>query len=149
MLLNAHSVTIGQRVKQLRVERHISQDDLAAKVGVAQSAISKLERNLVGDPGAMMLAGIADRLGVTVDELIGPTRLAPGSGKTGAVATSALAGDAFKPPGPPVDRLRAIEERVDLLTRVIRSALGSELEAAMAEQEAADRRSSRKGPRAS
>jgi len=136
LLLKSTGVTIGQRVKKLRSERGVSQDQLAAAAGVAQSAVSKLERDQIGDPGAVMLAGIADRLGVTIDELIGRERLAP--------RVSFLSDDP-KPPAAPADRLRAIEVRVDLLTRALRQVVGDQLDDAIRAQAERDRQEPTQG----
>ena len=134
--LKAVPMAIGERVRELRAARGLSQDQLAEAAGVQQSAISRLEREQVGDPGVMMLAGIADALKVTVDDLLGTNRL-PG--------VSPL----VMPPTPDADRLRVVEERVDLLTRVLRAVAGDQLDAALAEQAAAGRPASRTGSGAS
>lgn len=100
-------VTIGERIRDLRSERGVSQEALAEAAGVAQSAISKLERNQVDDPGVMMLSGIAGHLGVTLNELVGDARL-PGA-KRAAKSQSAAEASA------PLDQAGALQRIAAIL----------------------------------
>jgi XRE family transcriptional regulator, master regulator for biofilm formation len=61
---------IGERVKQLRLEKKISLSELAEKAGVAKSYLSSLERNLQTNPSIQFLEKISAVLGVSVDYLI-------------------------------------------------------------------------------
>jgi XRE family transcriptional regulator, master regulator for biofilm formation len=61
---------IGDRVKQLRLERKLSLSELALKAGVAKSYLSSLERNLQTNPSIQFLEKIATVLGVPVDTII-------------------------------------------------------------------------------
>ena len=62
---------IGERVARLRHARKLSQMELAARVGVRQSFISKLESGEQRNPGAIALKGLAQALGCTTDYLVG------------------------------------------------------------------------------
>ena len=61
---------IGDRVKQLRLERKLSLSELALKAGVAKSYLSSLERNLQTNPSIQFLEKIATVLGVPIDTII-------------------------------------------------------------------------------
>lgn len=60
---------LGQRIRELRKERRMSQTELAEKAGVALMTISRLERG-EHDPHMRTLWRIARSLGVPVVELI-------------------------------------------------------------------------------
>ncbi len=62
--------TIGARVRKARAAANLSQADLAQRVGVAQAAISRIEREQTQDPGVLIVAGIAKALGLTLDQLV-------------------------------------------------------------------------------
>lgn len=66
---------IGDRLKKLRRERELTQEDVAAHIGVSFQAISKWERG-EGYPDITMLPVLANYFSVTVDELIGMDALA-------------------------------------------------------------------------
>ncbi len=59
---NNVAMTIGQRLKQVRKERHLTQVELAARVGMKQSTLSDLE--LGKSAGTTNLAVVANVLGV-------------------------------------------------------------------------------------
>ena len=63
-------MTIGQRVRAARVAAGLSQGQVAERVGVAQAAISRIERDETREPGVLIMAGIARALEITVDELV-------------------------------------------------------------------------------
>ena len=57
-------------IKCLRTEKHISQRELAAAVGLTQQAVAKWEKG-ISDPDSGTLLKLADYFGVTVDYLLG------------------------------------------------------------------------------
>lgn len=63
-------ITIGENIRRLRIERRMTQEQLAEILNVTNAAVSKWER---GDsfPDITMLFPIADYFGVSVDALIG------------------------------------------------------------------------------
>ncbi|KAB2331924.1 MULTISPECIES: helix-turn-helix domain-containing protein [Bacillaceae] len=61
---------IGDRVKQLRMEKKLSLSELAEQAGVAKSYLSSLERNLQTNPSIQFLEKVAGVLDVPVDHLI-------------------------------------------------------------------------------
>ncbi len=62
-------LAIGKRVKKLREERNIPQQDLAAKCNVEKSNLSRLEAGGT-NPTLYTLKRIADNLGVSLCDLV-------------------------------------------------------------------------------
>jgi Predicted transcriptional regulators len=60
---------IGQRVKESRIQKHMSQADLAGRVDVSVTYISYIE-TIKKQASLESLVRIADVLGVTVDQLL-------------------------------------------------------------------------------
>ncbi|MFV0319657.1 MAG: helix-turn-helix domain-containing protein [Microbacterium sp.] len=63
------SLTIGRRIRQVRTERGMTLDDLAAEVGRAPSQLSMIE-NGRREPKLTLLRAIARALGVALDALL-------------------------------------------------------------------------------
>lgn len=63
-------MTIHERVKYFRKEKRYSQEQLARKLHVSQSAVSQWEKGITKPP-ADQLPALADIFGISVDELIG------------------------------------------------------------------------------
>ena len=61
--------TLGKRIAQLRRERNLKQDELAAQMDVSPQAVSKWENDQTC-PDISALPLLAKILGVTVDELL-------------------------------------------------------------------------------
>lgn len=59
-----------QNLKQLRKERGISQQALAAHLGISQQAVNKYENHNV-EPDIETMTRLADFFGVTLDYLVG------------------------------------------------------------------------------
>jgi transcriptional regulator with XRE-family HTH domain len=62
---------LGTRVLKLRRQRKLSQHELAQRVGVHQSFISKIESGDQPNPNAVTLKELAKALGCTTDYLVG------------------------------------------------------------------------------
>ena len=60
---------IGERVAELRRGRGWEQDDLAAKAGVSQSTVSRVETGARRAPSSETMRRLARALGVPVDAL--------------------------------------------------------------------------------
>ena len=60
--------TVGEKISSLRKERSMTQEELAATVGVSAQSVSKWENN-VTMPDILLLPVIAGIFEVTVDEL--------------------------------------------------------------------------------
>jgi len=65
---------IAKNLKRLRLEKGLTQEDLAERVGVTGQAVSKWEREECY-PDITLLPGLANCFGVTLDELVGMTEI--------------------------------------------------------------------------
>lgn len=63
-------MTLGERIKLIRQQKKLSQQELGEKAGIHQKNISKYEKDDVA-PSALTLKAIADILEVTTDYLLG------------------------------------------------------------------------------
>ena len=61
---------IGNKILELRKQKNVTQEDLAAELGVTAAAISKWENGYTL-PDIMMLCALADYFAVTTDALLG------------------------------------------------------------------------------
>ena len=61
---------IGNKLKKLRRDKDLTQEEVATHLGISYQAISKWERG-DGYPDITMLPTLANYFGVSVDELIG------------------------------------------------------------------------------
>ena len=68
-------MTIGEKLKQLRGEQHITQEKLAAYLNVAPQTVSKWENGSTA-PDIGLLVPLANFFGVTIDELFDRTAAA-------------------------------------------------------------------------
>ena len=69
--------TFGQSLRELRRSKDVSQRDLAEKVGVDFSYISKLENDRLPPPAADTIVKLCKELGVPADELLASTGKMP------------------------------------------------------------------------
>ncbi|MCL2153637.1 MAG: helix-turn-helix domain-containing protein [Oscillospiraceae bacterium] len=65
---------LGKILKELRAKHNITQEQLAAAIGVERSSIGKYEGNQSVMPSVDVLNAIADYFNVTTDYLLGRTR---------------------------------------------------------------------------
>ena len=63
-------MNIGKNILELRKQNNITQEELAAELGVTAAAVSKWENGYTL-PDIMMLCALADFFGVTTDALLG------------------------------------------------------------------------------
>lgn len=61
---------IGENIKRKRLERNLTQEEMALHLGISFQSISKWERG-EGYPDIEMLPNIAEYFGISVDELLG------------------------------------------------------------------------------
>ena len=64
---------LGNRIKELRKKKDVTQEELAAQLGVTAAAVSKWEKGATL-PDVLMLCDLADFFGVTADDLLGRHR---------------------------------------------------------------------------
>ncbi len=67
------SMTIGERIKALRLEKGMTQDALAERLGVSAQAVSKWERGITY-PDITLIRRLTEIFGITSDELLGLTQ---------------------------------------------------------------------------
>ena len=63
-------MTLSQNIKQFRLERNLTQEQLGATLGISGQAISKWETSETYPDGAMLVP-LAQALGVSLDKLFG------------------------------------------------------------------------------
>ena len=63
-------MNIGEQIAKYRKERHLTQEQLGAAVGVTNRTVSKWEV-CVSSPGVDLVPSIASALGITLDQLFG------------------------------------------------------------------------------
>ena len=66
-------LTLGERLKDLRVERDLKLETLAEQTGLSKSALSKYESDDVTDLSIYAVTTLAEFYGVTTDYLLGVT----------------------------------------------------------------------------
>ncbi len=66
---------IGENIKKLRRERNLTQEEMAAHLGISFQSVSKWERG-DGYPDITMLPALSNYFGVSVDELLGVSEIA-------------------------------------------------------------------------
>lgn len=64
--------TLGERIKSLRIDHHVTQQELADSVNIKRATLANWEINRT-EPGYDSLCKIADRFDVSVDYLLGRT----------------------------------------------------------------------------
>lgn len=72
-------MTIGEKIKRLRQENHMTQEALAQRLNISSQAVSKWEQNVTA-PDISLLGDIAVCFQVTTDELLGAGRYKRASG---------------------------------------------------------------------
>lgn len=66
---------IGENIKRLRRERDLTQEEMAAHLGISFQSVSKWERG-DGYPDITMLPSLANYFNISIDELIGMSEIA-------------------------------------------------------------------------
>ncbi|MFQ3544380.1 helix-turn-helix domain-containing protein [Halobacillus rhizosphaerae] len=61
---------IGNRIQQIRKDRHMSLSELAERAGVAKSYLSSIERNIQTNPSVQFLEKISNELKVSINYLL-------------------------------------------------------------------------------
>ena len=62
--------TLGERIKQLRIEQNLTQEEMAQKLNISKSAISLYETN-TREPSISVLISLAKLFDVSADYLLG------------------------------------------------------------------------------
>lgn len=61
--------TLGKKIKELRKEKGLTQEELAIKSSVAYTTLTKVENDVIKNPSFETVAAIAKGLEVTLDQL--------------------------------------------------------------------------------
>jgi len=69
------NLLIGENIKRIRRERDLTQEEVAAHLGISFQSISKWERG-DGYPDITMLPALANYFGISVDDLLGVSEIA-------------------------------------------------------------------------
>ena len=64
-------LTLGERLKDLRIERGCTLEELAAQTGLSKAALGKYETNESGDVSLFAITTLAGFYDVTTDYLLG------------------------------------------------------------------------------
>lgn len=70
-------MTFGQRLRQLRLDKKVNQRDLASRVGIDFTYLSKLENGRMPPPATATIARLSKALGIDTDELMLLARKVP------------------------------------------------------------------------
>jgi len=60
---------LGSRIRELRIEKNMTQGDLAAKIGKDYQSVQRVERGAV-NPSIQYLREIAEGLSISLEELL-------------------------------------------------------------------------------
>lgn len=69
------NLLIGENIRRMRRERNLTQEEVAAHLGISFQSISKWERGN-GYPDIAMLPALANYFGISIDELLGVGEIA-------------------------------------------------------------------------
>lgn len=67
---NNNQANIGDKIKQLRHKKGLTQDELARKAELPYTTLTKIESNVITRPTIQTVVKIAKGLGVSIDDLI-------------------------------------------------------------------------------
>ncbi|MCJ7789913.1 MAG: helix-turn-helix domain-containing protein [Candidatus Atribacteria bacterium] len=62
--------TIGDKIKQLRNEQGLTQDELARKSDLPYTTLTKIESSVITKPSIQTVVKIVNGLGITIDNLM-------------------------------------------------------------------------------
>lgn len=75
---HARARALAQRVRGLREERGWTRERLAKEAGIRSSTLARLEGGGAIQPGFFAVGGVAEALGVSLDDLFRQSRVSPG-----------------------------------------------------------------------
>jgi len=67
---NKQNNSLCKRIKELRLKRHLSQDELARKADVPYTTLTKIETGVIKKPSVYVVAKIAKALNIKIDDLL-------------------------------------------------------------------------------
>lgn len=66
---------IGDMIRDIRIDRNLTQEELAERADMSRSTLAKYEAGIVGEPSISSLIKIADALDVSIDYMTGRTNI--------------------------------------------------------------------------
>lgn len=69
------NILIGENIKRIRLERNLTQEEVAAHLGISFQSVSKWERG-DGYPDITILPALSNYFGISIDELLGTDKIA-------------------------------------------------------------------------
>ncbi len=67
---NNNQLNIGDKIKQIRNKKGLTQDALAQKAELPYTTLTKIESNVITKPTIQTVVKIAKGLGVSIDDLM-------------------------------------------------------------------------------
>ena len=61
---------LGKKIKKLRTELKLSQDELARKADIPYTTLTKIETGVIKKPSVYAVAKIAEALNISLDDLM-------------------------------------------------------------------------------
>ena len=68
--MNRKEKTIGEKIKEWRKMKDLTQDALAKKADMPYTTLAKIESDVIQNPSLQTITKIADGLGISLDELV-------------------------------------------------------------------------------
>jgi len=65
------SKILSKRIKKLRIQSELSQDQMARKANIPYSTYLKIENGIIPNPSVKNVLNIAEALEIPIDELVG------------------------------------------------------------------------------
>ena len=63
-------MTLGERIRQERTQRGMTQAELARRIGVSKNTINMIEESKIANPRFSRVLAIARQLGISLDALV-------------------------------------------------------------------------------
>lgn len=116
-------MNVGELIKQTRLQRGMTQEELADKVGVQKSAIAKWENGRVSEIKRSNLKNLADALGLAPTQLLGNDLTGMYEIKEPAIALDGFTENQRKL----IDFVQTVpEDKAEMILRVIQSIVESD-----------------------
>ena len=83
-------MTLGERIRQEREQRGMSQAELARRIGVSKNTMNMIEESKIADPRFSRVLAVARQLGMSLDTLCAPPALLPQKPPVGEEGTKGI-----------------------------------------------------------
>jgi len=68
--MNRKEKTIGEKIKEWRKTKDLTQDALAKKADMPYTTLAKIESDVIQNPSLQTITKVAEGLGISLDELV-------------------------------------------------------------------------------